>query len=385
MAIKIPKGIQQTGQTLLDIIDPRDLLKGTVQDLKDIKAIYQDAANRVSNVQSPAVGDSPQAPDENSNPDNVIAKQKRGGIETHVFPKDYSRELCFRMDFMKFERQSVFEDTKMLPLQTFILPLPRTIGFNQGVGYSQQELGLFGEVEARTRTVQITGNAQEIATEAAKEAGAGLAGAALRAFTQTDAGRVASQAFGFIPNPHLSNIFTGVALRQFRFQIQLTPRSEDEAGNLILILDKLRANSLPTRSKNFTTLDYPNECLISFSEAGSKMVLGGTGKTPLDRIFKFQRCSLTDLEVSINQAGDQAFFRDYSPVEITVDLGFTENQIMTAELFDKSDAYAATEDKYRDTFSEITESLLGGSTPPAGTDPGDTPPANSVQRRRASR
>ncbi len=355
MAIKIPKGIQQAGQTLIDVIDPRDLLKGTVEDLKQIKEVYQDAANRVSNVKSPASDSSPKAPDENSNPDNVIAKQRRGGIESYVFPKDYSRELCFRMDFMKFQRQSAFEDTKMLPLETFVLPLPRTIGFQQGVSYSQQELGIFGEVEARTRSFDT--QAGSLAAEIAKEAGAGIAGGAIRAALQTDAGRVASLAAGFIPNPHLSNIFAGVALRQFRFSIQLTPRSEDEAKGLLLILDKLRANSLPRRSKNFTTLDYPNECLISFSEAGSSMVLGGQGKTALDRIFKFQRCVITDVEVNVNGAGDQAFFKDYSPVEITLDIGFQEQQIMTADLFDNSERSAPGKDKYREAFGALGDAV----------------------------
>jgi len=127
LTANLPKGIQQVGQNLADQIDPKKILKGSVEDLKQIKSVYEDAVNRVSNVKSPAAAGGIVRPDSSSNPDAAM-NFKRGTIDTSVFPKDYSRELCFRLDFVEFERQSVFEDTKVKPKATFVLPLPRTIG-----------------------------------------------------------------------------------------------------------------------------------------------------------------------------------------------------------------------------------------------------------------
>jgi hypothetical protein len=353
LTANLPKGIQQIGQNLADQIDPKKILKGSVEDLKQIKSVYEDAVNRVSNVKSPSAAGGILKPNDTSNPDNAMTK-KRGVIDTYVFPKDYSRELCFRLDFVQFNRKSVFESTKVQPKATFILPLPRAIGLSQGISYSQQELGTFGEVEARMRTGK--GDAGGIVEDVVS----GVASAMYRTFIQTDAGRAASQELGFIPNPHLSNIFAGVTMRGFDFEIQLAPRSEEESVQISNLIDNIRANSLPRRSGNFTTLDYPNECLISFSEAGSTMMTGGPGKykTPLDNMFKFKRCVITGVNVNINSAGDQSFFTNYSPVEMTLSLSFQEQQIHTADMYGSSDKFGTTGNKYKELAGKIEDKIF---------------------------
>lgn len=367
---ELPGGLGTVGKDLLTKATGLDVLKSSVGDLKRIKNVYDDFSSRISNVSSSASKRGTLSPNADSNPDNVIARNDKGQLKTYVFPSDYVSELCFRLDFVRFFRQSVFQDSVMTPLRTFILPLPKTIQNNQGVGYSQQELGTFGEVEARLRTGDNEGT-----PGAMQQVGEGIASTALRSLLNTDAGRVVSAGMGFIPNPNLSNIFTGVPFRTFRFDISLVARTQDESEDLLYILEMLKAQSLPKRSASFAALDYPNECFISFSEAGSKWAnLDREYKTPLDRIFKFQRCVVTDVEIIVNPQGDQSFFNDYAPTEITLAMTFMEQQISTADMYDSRIGPAdALGNKAKNAWQNIADAnLKTDKQPPPDSGTGST-------------
>lgn len=269
------------------------------------------------------------------NPQSVIDAQEEK-IKTFKFPEDYSADLCFRLDFLKFNRQSVFETIKVTPQATFVLPLPKAIGTGMGVSYNETELGFVGAIENAIRTTDsqaFTGGIGEIAGNVIGELGKIGGDALYRGLLNTTAGKAASLAVGFIPNPHLSAIFSGVQRRTFNFQVTMAPRTEKESKQLHTMLDHLRQYILPAMSANRATLDYPHEVAISFSEAGSTLVTSGPNsyKTPLDKIFKFKRCVCSNIDVQVNGiSGQQAFFIDGSPVEVTVTFQFSEVQIQTA-------------------------------------------------------
>ena len=88
----------------------------------------------------------------------------------------------------------------------------------------------------------------------------------------------------------------------------------------------MKRYSLPALSQKRISLSYPHEVFISFSEAG----YADPPRTPLDSIFKFKRCVLKGINITVGSQGTPSFFNNLEPTEMTIDLEFTETQIETA-------------------------------------------------------
>jgi hypothetical protein len=306
----LPAGAQNIADGFIsDAFGPEGIIGSNVKELKTLEGNFNDITNLVKKPSVKGLADFVTPGD---NPQRVIDNSAKGKFSTFVFPEDYSPNLCFRLDFLEFNRQNAFAPIKADPKATFVFPLPTAISVGQGVSYSETELGITGEAEARVRTnmdksFKTYGDlAETVISEAT-----GMGGSALfRGALQTDAGKAASLALGFIPNPHLAAIFSGVSRRKFSFSIKFAPRTKRESETLQNILDHIRSYILPAMSQNFVTLDYPHEVAISFSEAGSSLVQGGQGKSPLDRIFKFKRCICENITINVNDQAGQSFFDD---------------------------------------------------------------------------
>lgn len=327
---KLPKGLQNVADSFVDkALDPQGIIGSTVKELKTLEGNFKDVSNifkkkdKKSLASFTSPGDSPQ---------NIIDNAAKGKLRTFVFPEDYSPNLCFRLDFIEFNRSNVFKPIQAEPKATFIFPLPKSISVGQGVSIKETQLGVAGDVEARirTNTEKNFANYGDLAGTILKEIGSAAGTALYRGALQTDAGKAGSLALGFVPNPHLAAVFEGVERRKFSFAIQFAPKSRQESEVLQNTLDHIRSYILPAMSENFITLDYPHEVAISFSEAGSSLVAGGNSKTPLDRIFKFKRCVCDSITINVNDQAGQSFFEDYAPTHVTVNFQFSEVQIQVA-------------------------------------------------------
>lgn len=350
----LPDGIKKIGGAVFGSLDQENIVGSTYQELRTLTNNALDAAKVLTGKKS--LGSLAGFVRPGENPQSILDGAAKGRLRTFVYPEDFSPDLCLRLDFLKFNRQNVFEPQKADPVSTFVFPLPKSIGVQQGTTYDAQELGAFGEVEARLRGGDFSGDLGEIATTVAKEA-AGFGGSTIfRAMQGTDAGRIASLGVGFVPNPHLANIFKGVPLRTFTFEVSLAPRNQRESDTINHVMDHLRSYTLPAMSENRVTLDYPHEVALSFSAAGSSLVAGGQGKTPLDNIFKFKRCVVTNVNITVNgQTGTQAFFSDTSPVEISLSISFSESQIQTANDYGHKPKAVGSEklaDAFKSKFDE---------------------------------
>lgn len=357
---KLPKGLQNVADSVVgNALDPQGIIGSTVGELKTLESNFKDVTglfkkkNKKTLADFTSPGDSPQ---------NIIDNAAKGELKTFVFPEDYSPELCFRLDFIEFNRQNVFKPIKAEPKATFVFPLPKSISVGQGVAYSETELGVTGDVEARIRT-NVEKNFEtygDVAGTVLKEIGGAGATALYRGALQTDIGKAGSLALGFVPNPHLSAIFNGVSRRKFSFAVQLAPKSQQESELLQNILDHYRSYMLPAMSENFITLDYPHEVAISFSEAGSSLVEGGNSKTPLDRIFKFKRCICENVTINVNDQAGQSFFQDHAPTHVTVNFQFSEVQIQVANDYGHKPAAKNADDftgKIGSTAEDLQNSL----------------------------
>jgi len=264
--------------------------------------------------------------------DAVIGGATTGVLESEVFPKDFARELCFRMDFFEYDRSERFSKAKRHPKATIILPLPRNIGTQTAVGYSTESLGTGGVIENTVRNaggVPTGGDSIDQLKAIAASIGSGAAqvgeSLGLKAINSLSEGTVGAVA-GFIPNPHLATLFTGMDMRSFNFTIQCTSTSPEDSAALQKIIKMIKKYSLPAISEKRISLSYPHEVFISFSEAG----YANPPRTPLDTIFKFKRCVLKGININIGSQGTPSFFNNLEPTELTIDLEFTETEIETA-------------------------------------------------------
>lgn len=312
--------------------------------------------------------------------DAIVAGATTGVLESEVFPKDYARELCFRMDFYEYDRSDRFSKAKSTPKASVILPLPRNIATQTSVGYSTESLGLGGVVENALRGVDGTVDGQtgvEALKSIAKQIG-GVAGnvtesLGLKAANALSEGTIGAVA-GFTPNPHLATLFTGMDIRNFSFSIQCTATSPEDSAALQNVIKTIKKYALPALSPKRISLSYPHEVFISFSEAG----YADPPRTPLDNIFRFKRCVLKSVNVTVGSQGTPSFFNNLEPTEMTIDLEFTETQIETAQDYGGGQGAEDISDQIAEAAKGIGSSAIdlgkkvADSISPSGTGGGDT-------------
>ena len=338
------------------------------QDLADTYGEFKNSASGALdsiNDFTSVIGDSAEA---------IMGAASTGVFETVTFPKNFSRELCLRLDFIEYDRKNRFQTSKVYPKACIILPLPQNLSFGQGVNYNFSELGLVGQLESQLRggefgdieqTVRGVGQAvstgasvtsnqgviagikaglgklQDVVSESSTVGAVKSAGAVAGLRLLQSAGNVGIPGFegadsaitanlGVIANPHLANIFQGIQPRTFSFRMVLQVSSQDESLALQDVIHKLRKFYLPALSADKTALSYPHEVNVSFSEGGYS---SNSPKTPLDNLFRFKRCVLENVGVEIGSDGTPAFFHNLEPTAATLDLTFREVEITTANDF----------------------------------------------------
>ena len=362
---KLPTGVQEVGGKKTDLVKGK--LKGADQGLlAEAKAAYSDLKSAVTGKAS--VGSA--FPDDSRIPERKIGL-KTSGTETNALPTDYNPDLCFRMDFVEFDRSKGFADDglpkkpeetlRIKPTGTFILPIPMAIGTAQGVNYSTTELTTAGSIENVLRTANDNSrNALGSAGQGSLNALSGVATEAYRALLATNGGKLASMSLGFVPNPNLANIFSGVQMREFTFEFKIVPRSQEESKRALAMFQQVRKYMLPELQASKLNILYPDEVVLSFSEQGSRLLKGGPSDnlTPLDNIFNFKRCVLQNVQLDVNSDGDQAFFTDYSPVEMKLSLSFKEQSIQTRTDYTGEPGVILTAD---DAISATTKKAIQNS------------------------
>ena len=209
--------------------------------------------------------------------------------------------------------------TADIPDGAIILPIPSNLQEQFQVNYEGMEMGeVFGgiaeaagaalngaplsEVAGQIQTDSI---AKRVGQEVAKAVGGGAAVAAAQKFV------------GEVFNPHLTNVFKGVGLRQHQFNWRVSPRSQDESFAIKGIIDKIRNNMLPQLSADRLRLSYPAEVFIQFHG------------DPYG-IMPMFRSVCTGLNVNHAAAGTPVFFAETGlPAEFELSLSFQEVEVVT--------------------------------------------------------
>ena len=141
--------------------------------------------------------------------------------------------------------------------------------------------------------------------------------------TAINADARAQRVVGQIVNPHLAVLFKGVPFRTFSMAWDFVARNIQESNMIrdIIYNFKYRMHpALPAGDVYERFMLYPENFVIGFFSPTSEY------------LFKISPAALTSMTVNYNGSGVPAFFENTgAPVNIKLQLNFTETEIMTKE------------------------------------------------------
>lgn len=224
---------------------------------------------------------------------------------------------------------------KSVPVKSIYLHIPDNLTQTQTHEYSVESIttalaryGLAGE---------IAGDLKEAATKLAEggKISESLRGLAGEASTAELAGQIAEGLFGAgqgttqllnaiasnrTVNPRYESIYTGSRPREFTFDFKLAPQNKTEADSILNIVKSFRYFSAPERAAEFRYLLPPNPFTISFYFSNNGI--------ENQALFKIKACVLQGVDVNYSTTGQFATFNDGMPVEMALQLRFTELQTL---------------------------------------------------------
>ena len=226
-------------------------------------------------------------------------------------------------------------------LQTIILPMPKNLpaDTNQvdwGNGSTLNPLEAYGAegleniiksgsfpqaVLDQLQDVTKTGEAGLVSGNAQSAITSDIVSRLLKSFgSNVSAQSLLSRTTGQVLNPNLELLFSGVNLRGFDFQYDLSPRDDKESKVIKEIIRTLkRAMAAKTRSAS----DAPGVGLFVSAPDVFEISYKSGGK---DHPFlnRFKPCALTGMSIDYAGGGSYATYPDATPVNMVMSLSFKE-------------------------------------------------------------
>lgn len=117
---------------------------------------------------------------------------------------------------------------------------------------------------------------------------------------------------GGILNPNIELLFTGPGLREFSFNIKMSPRSKKESVQVKSIIKFFKQNMAPKRQQDNLFLKAPNTFLIKYQGAGEQ------------GLNKIKECALLGCYVNYTPQGTYMTYEDGTMVSYFMQLSFRE-------------------------------------------------------------
>lgn len=133
---------------------------------------------------------------------------------------------------------------------------------------------------------------------------------------------------GVAQNPQIDVIFKSIANREFQFDFKFTPTSQEEAEEVLKIINRFRFHAAPELIESEGATRY----LIPPSEFDIEICFRGEHNRA---IHKISTCVLEGIDVNYVTAGQWATFEDGMPVEVALQLRFKEVEIMHKKLIEE--------------------------------------------------
>jgi len=245
------------------------------------------------------------------------------------------------------------------------IPIPQNVNDSHGVTWGESTMNLFELIglQAAQNFMEDPGKAVEQYTNALNQLDAdslgldptvmdgfraAVSGTALNTIgSNVTASSALARSTGQILNSNRELLFEGVRLRSFPFNVQFSPRNDDEAFEVMKIIRKLKQSMSPKKGDT-----AGKEGGSGQDKAGALNKTTGSGgmfiKTP--DIFtleykmggdkhpflnSFKTCALTQLNVNYTGAGTWASYSDGTPIKIVLDMTFKEIDPVYAEDYDE--------------------------------------------------
>lgn len=278
------------------------------------------------------------------------SSNKITGLPTLQYPSHLGK-YYITLKFKQYQRPAP-EVIGELPFkQAIVLPISRELreGFDIRVG--AQETGFAGNVADAAAKLLDQGN-----LDGAGQAALAIGYAKLVQDANGGALGLLTQTVGAAANPNLQAIFSGVELRQHRFDWLLAPRNAQESEELQKILKALKAYSLPAYSSiGNAALSYPFLCQPSIVPFG-------------DELIQFPPCLISNVEINYSPQGLPAFFQGTDeksagqPTLIQLSITMLETELQTADRYGRQggDRLREVVETGADILDEGTLTLTGG-------------------------
>lgn len=272
------------------------------------------------------------------------------GRPTLQFPSHISDKYFMAFKFRQYQRPSPHTASTLRFAQAFALPLPKGIRETFEIDIGQESTGMAGGVADAAQQYLASSSGEGRTAALGNAAKALVYGKLVQA--AGDLGSLVGQSVGAVPNPHIQALFSGVPLRQHRFEWTFAPRNPEESRQLMKLLQAMKAFSLPSYSSLGTAaLAYPFLCepVIMINERSSPWI-------------KFMPCLIQSVEINYAPQGIPAFFEGTShPAFIEVSISMLETQIHTANDYaDGVDGLVLGGDRLKDTWDTFKEQIQKG-------------------------
>ena len=139
-----------------------------------------------------------------------------------------------------------------------------------------------------------------------------------------------SRTEGVILNPNLELLFNAPSLRPFSFTFKMSPRSADEAKQIVQIIRFFKQGMAPIREGTRLFLKTPNTFKIQYVQFASN--------TASPFLNKFKECALTSCSVQYTPEGSYAPFEDGAMSSYSMTLAFQELEPVYSDDYENSDS-----------------------------------------------
>ena len=205
---------------------------------------------------------------------------------------------------------------------TLTLPIPANISDTNAVEWGADSMTAIQAALSNIGMAFLTG--RDAAGEVTKTASGvsankdqlkeSLGAAVVEAATGGSGGSLLTRATGNIMNPNMELLFKKPSLRPFEFTFKLSPRSKQEAKQVIGIIRTFKQSMAVIRSESNLFLKTPHTYKLQYKHRGS------------DHPFlnKFKECALMNMSVNYTPDGNYATYEDGVMTAYEMRLSFTE-------------------------------------------------------------
>ena len=228
-------------------------------------------------------------------------------------------------------------------IQNIYLNMPASVAFNEAVGWQGTDMGIVGAMKAAGGNDNMSasdviengvlGNAGALLGGAVASAGSLVGGGMAAPIVGAIVGGGGLQAgiestFNVQANPYKEQTFNGVDFRTFDFAFTFRALSQEDVNIIQKIITSFRACSKPTYDGNngeTGVFAYPKEFYIEFLTLDENDVYQTNKFLP-----ELKYCVCTGVNTNFTGTGWRSFVGG-APVDITMQLTFSETEIITGE------------------------------------------------------